>query len=169
MEFVNIRKQTSLVHLSRFNNEEHRFMKSEIDRLLDKGVIIESQHEVGEFISPIFLTPKSDGSYRLILNFKNLNQFLPYVHFKINTVESVLKLIKKGCFMAKVDLKDAYYSVKIKQEHQKYLKFVFDGALYQFTCLPNGLSFGPQKFTKILKPPCFFENTIPYDCFCLYR
>jgi len=35
----------------------------------------------------------------------------------------VLQLVKKGAFMAKIDLKDAYCSVKIKNEHQKFLKF----------------------------------------------
>ena len=54
--------------------------------------------------------------------------------------------------MASVDLKDAYYSVPIHQEHQKYLKFEWQGQLYQFTCLPNGLACAPRLFTKLLKP-----------------
>jgi len=44
---------------------------------------------------------------------------MPYIHFKMDTIEKVLQLVKKGAFMAKIDLKDAYYSVKIKNEHQK--------------------------------------------------
>ena len=55
--------------------------------------------------------------------------------------------------MAKVDIKDAYYSVPIKISDQRYLKFEYNGNLYKFTCLPNGLSSGPRKFTKLLKPP----------------
>ena len=80
-----------------------------------------------EFISPIFLTPKSDGSFRLILNLKKLNDFMPYVHFKMDTVTSVLKLITKNCFMAKVDIKDAYYSVPINVMHQKFLNLCMVG------------------------------------------
>ena len=38
------------------------------------------------------------------------------------------------------------------REHQKFLKFIFRGQLYQFTALPNGLGCGPRKFTKLLKP-----------------
>ena len=30
-----------------------------------------------------------------------------------------------GCFMTSIDLKDAYYSVPMALEHQKYLKFVW--------------------------------------------
>ena len=36
--------------------------------------------------------------------------------------------------------------------HGKYLRFFWREQLYQFTCLPDGLSCGPRKFTKLLKP-----------------
>ena len=55
--------------------------------------------------------------------------------------------------MASVDLKDAYYSIPVCFEDRKYLRFLWRGALYQFTCLPNGLAEAPRKFTKILKVP----------------
>ena len=55
--------------------------------------------------------------------------------------------------MAKIDIKDAYYSVSIKKGDQKLLKFVFNGKLYKFTVLPNGYTGGPRKFTKLMKPP----------------
>ncbi len=32
--------------------------------------------------------------------------------------------------MAAIDLKDAYYSVPMTTEHQKYLKFSWEGQLY---------------------------------------
>ena len=55
--------------------------------------------------------------------------------------------------MAKLDIKDANYFIPILEEHQKYFKFLFGGNLYQFTCLPNGLGFGPRIFIKLLKAP----------------
>jgi len=36
---------------------------------------------------------------------------------------------------ASIDLKDAYYTVPIFHAHQKYLKFMFNGTLYQYTCM----------------------------------
>ena len=50
-------------------------------------------------------------------------------------------------------LKDAYYSVAVKTSHRKYLRFLRQNTLYQFTCLPNGLSSCCRKFTKLFKPP----------------
>ena len=61
-------------------------------------------------------------------------------------------MMKPGCFMASVDLENAYYTMPIHSVHQKYLKFMFNGTLYQYTCLPNGLSSAPRIFIKLLKP-----------------
>ena len=140
----------------KFSSKEESFLIKEIEKLLGKAVIRESLHEEGEFISPIFLVPKPPDSFRLILNLKKLNEFVPCVHFKMETINSILTMITPGCYMAKIDIKDAYYSIPILPEHQKYLKFFFRGKLYQFTCLPNGLSSGPRKFTKLLKPTLSF-------------
>ena len=133
--------------------EEEEFVSGEIQRLLDKGIIEKSRHEPGEFISPIFIRPKSDGDgFRLILNLKKLNMVSEYVHFKMDTMVNVLNLIHPGVFMAKLDIKDAYYTCPIDDQDQKLLKFSFHDVLYQYISLPNGYTKGPRKFTKLLKP-----------------
>ena len=70
----------------------------------------------------------------------------------MDSLQAATELMKPGCFMASIDLKDAYYTVPIHHEFQKYLKFQVDGKLYQYTCLPNGLSSAPRLFTKLMKP-----------------
>ena len=138
---------------NRFAKAEQEIITSEIEKLLARGVIKKSQHEKDEIISPIFLRAKADGSHRLILNLKKTNEHIENIHFKMETISTILKLIRPNCYMASVDIKDAYYSVHVDESDQKYLKFIFNGQLYQFTCLPNGLCSGPRKFTKLLKPP----------------
>ena len=128
-------------------------MENEIKTLLQKGVIVKCPPEKGEILSPVFLRPKSDGTYRLILNLKKANEYIQNFHFKMDTIHTVLNLVKPNCFMASIDIKDAYYSIKIDEQHQKYLKFKFQGQCYNLTCLPNGLCCGPQKFTKLMKAP----------------
>lgn len=70
----------------------------------------------------------------------------------MDTLEAAISMMKPGCYMALVDLKDAYYTVSIDLSHQKYLKFCFEGEYFQYTCLPNGLASAPRIFTKLLKP-----------------
>ena len=100
----------------------------------------------------------------MILNLKPLNKFFDYHHFKMDTFRTALKLIPLGCFMASVDLKDAYYSIPIAEEDRKLLMFQWKGKHYQFTCLPNGLSSAPRIFTKILKPVYARLRSIGHTC-----
>ena len=58
---------------------------------------------------------------------KKLNHDMPYIHFKLGTLQSILKLIAPGCFMASLDLKDAYYFIPVNPDHTKYLKFYWKG------------------------------------------
>ena len=135
-----------------FTQQEQEVIDMEIDKLLIKGVISETTHCPGEYISTIFVRPKKDGGHRLILNLKNLNEHVEYHHFKMDTLQSAIRLMTPNCYMASVDLRDAYYSVPIHNEDKKYLRFCWKGKLFQFTCLPNGLACAPGLFTKILKP-----------------
>ena len=134
-----------------FSQSETKLIDLEIEKLICKGVIKPCSKESNDFVSKIFLRPKKDGSHRLILNLKNLNETVQYHHFKMDTLHSILKLVKKDCWMAPVDLKDAYYSCPIAEEHQKYLKFFWDNQYYKFVCFPNRLSCCPRKFTKLMK------------------
>ena len=71
----------------------------------------------------------------------------------MDSLKTVLQMKKlAGCFMASIDLKDAYYSVLIATADQKYLKFQWQGKLYKYLCFTNGLAFCSRKFTKLLKP-----------------
>ena len=132
--------------------DEQHVIDTEIDKLLAKGVLTPSSHEEGDYISSIFTTAKKDGSFRVILNVKCLNTHLQYNHFKMDSLNTVLHMVKPGCLMTSIDLKDAYYSVPIATTDQKNLKFKWRGKLYRYVCFPNGLAFCPRKFTKLLKP-----------------
>jgi hypothetical protein len=123
-----------------------------LKKILEKGVIIETTHCVDEYISNIFIRPKKDGGHRLILNLAKCNEHVQKRHFKMQTLVSAINLITKGCFMASIDWKDAYYSVPVSKHYQKCLRFVWNYRVFQFTCLPNGLSSAPRIFTKITKP-----------------
>ena len=55
--------------------------------------------------------------------------------------------------MTTIDVKDAYYSVKINDQDTRFLIFLWNSKLLKFVVLPNVLSPGPRKFTKLTKPP----------------
>lgn len=135
-----------------WSNQERKEIRNSISSLLNKGVIRSCEQTEGQFISKIFLVPKQSGGFRLVLNLKQLNKFVHTEHFKLEDHKTVIRLLKKGCFMASVDLTDAYYLISVREADRKYLRFIFEGILFEFLVLPFGLSSAPYVFTKILKP-----------------
>ena len=154
IEMIEVPEQNYVPREIRFSDEEKHFLNLEIGKLLEKGVIEECGSEDGEFISNVFLREKRDkGKYRMILNLKKLNKKVEYQHFKMDTLMSALGMVTPNCFFTSLDFKDAYYTVSVAEEDRKFFKFKVNDILYQFTCVPNGLSTGPRLFTKLLKVP----------------
>lgn len=135
----------------RWADNEFKTIQHEISISVKLGIIEVASPCPDQVLSPIFLVNKRDGSKRMILNLKRLNTYLAYKHFKMEHLNQARDLIKKDCYLASIDLEKAYYSIPIHIEHRKYLRFNFDGKIYQYTCLPNGLASAPRIFTKIMR------------------
>ena len=152
LEFIRLPVQKFIPSEYRHTDEEMKFLDSEIEKLLKKGIITKVKSQEVQYVSNIFLRPKKDGSFRMILNLTDLNEVVEYHKFKMDTLNSALSLVTPNCFMGSIDFKDAYYSVAVREDHRKWLRFKFRNVLYEYTCLPNGLTSGPRLFTKITKP-----------------
>ena len=127
-------------------------ISKEVQEYLRCGIISMVEHCEFEFISQIFPREKKDGSLRIILNLSELNLYIQYEHFKMEGLNTIFSLVGKGCFMACIDLKQAYFSVNLDPSSRKFLRFQWNGKLFEFNCLPNGFSAAPRMFTKIMKP-----------------
>lgn len=136
----------------RWLTNERLQIANQIDLLVSKGAIEICASEEGEFLSSIFLVPKPDQSYRLILNLKHLNEYVNTEHFKLKNWRIAKRLVTSDCFITTIHLKDAYHLIPVAQSHRKLLRFIFNGVRYEYTCLPFGLNTAPYVFTKIMKP-----------------
>ena len=135
-----------------FSPELTAICQSEIYSLLAKGAVEKIPLEEQCFVSGIFVIPKSSGGFRPIVNLKGLNKFVEQFHFKMEGVSVMKGMVRKGDYFTKLDLQDAYLTIPIHSDDRKFLQFMWDGSLFQFSCLCFGLSSAPWTFTKILKP-----------------
>ena len=94
-------------------------INKEIKRLLAIGCINEVKRAERLFLSNIFTVPKKNGDLRLVSNLKDLNQFLAFHHFKMESFQTAKDLIQEEDWMIKLDLKEAYHSVPVTSDHQR--------------------------------------------------
>ena len=127
-------------------------MQEEVDKLVRKGAIKEVSPAPGQFVSRIFMVPKKGGSVRPVVNLRPLNKFVAKKKFKMENSAVLRDLIKPKDWMTSIDLKDTFLSVPMAAHHWKLLRFMCGGRLYEFQCLPFGLTSAPRTLTKVMKP-----------------
>jgi reverse transcriptase-like protein len=115
--------QNHLPCQSLFSVLENQAISRCIHNYLESGALVSVNPYKNQFISPIFVVPKPDSSYRLIINLKRLNEFLDNQRFKMEDYRTVRTLLRKDSYMSKIDLQDAYHSVPIHKDFRKYLRF----------------------------------------------
>ena len=128
-------------------------LQQAVDALLMKGAIerVTNVRSLG-FYSPLFLVPKKTGDLRPVIDLSTLNRHMVVPHFKMETQGSVRSAIRSQEWAVSIDIRDAYLHVPMHQAVCKYLRFVVNKKVYQFTCLPFGLATSPWEFTKLLRP-----------------
>ncbi|XP_040213655.1 uncharacterized protein LOC120943996 [Rana temporaria] len=135
-----------------FSEENVTLIDSELRELIAKHAVTEVTTPSPGFFSNLFLVKKKGGGYRPVINLRDLNQHVAYRHFKMEGIHCLRDLLTPGDWLVKVDLKDAYLTVPMHPDSQHLLRFRWWGRIWQFTCLPFGLSSAPWCFTKLLKP-----------------
>ena len=144
--------QSKLPHEIRFSRKERKFVLETLQDLIRTGCVEELDTLIeGGWISNIFLRPKRNGSFRMILNLKPLNKLIAYKKFKMPNIHTVMSMIKRGDKLVSIDLSNAYSSLKIRDDQCKYLQFTFEGRSYRYLVLPNGIAIGPRVFVETTK------------------
>ena len=104
------------------------------------------------FYSRLFVVWKTSGSWRPVIDLSTLNLFVDVVHFRMETIQSVLLSVRQGDWMASIDLKEAYLQIPVHSDSRRFLRFVALGRVHQFSALCFGLSTAPQVFSRIMAP-----------------
>ncbi|XP_029453260.1 endoribonuclease Dicer-like [Rhinatrema bivittatum] len=102
-----------------------------------------SKHGAGPY-SMYFVVLKKEGTFRPILDLKKANIALKVLRFRMETLPLDVAAVRKGEFLASLDLTEAYLHIGIRRDHQRFLRFMVLGQHFQFCTLPFGLAMAPR-------------------------
>ena len=91
---------------------------------------------------------KKNGSLRLCLNPRHLNQAIKREHYKIPTIQDIANDFKGKTVFSTLDLKDGYWQVELDTESSLLCTFSTPFGRYRFTRMPFGLKSASEVFQK---------------------
>ena len=135
------------------NQEQSKLVKEELKEIMLKGAIQSVSPCKNQYLKNFLLVSKRGGGNRPVINLKHLNNFIPYQHFKMEGLNLLQKHTPEGRLHVQAGTKRRVLSCFSKKELVKYVRFQWEGTLYEFLCLCFGLGPALLIFTKILKVP----------------
>lgn len=127
--------------------KEQQEVDKQVSEWLQKGIIKPSY---SEYASPLVLVKKKDGSTRVCVDYRKINEKIVKDEFPLPVIEDHIDKLLGAKIFSKLDLKDAFFHLKIKENCTKYTSFVTQNGQYEFTRAPFGLSICPNYFTRFI-------------------
>ena len=134
------------------SDEETAWLSTAVEDMLEAGAIYKTERKDVVLSSIYTVVKKGTDKRRPVINLRWVNTHINTQHFKMTTMRDVKAAMTQGCYMAKIDLKDAFWQCPVDPRDQRFLSFRWKGVNYSFRCLPFGLSVSPLLITKLYKP-----------------
>jgi hypothetical protein len=122
-------------------------MKKEIEYMKKNGIIEDSQ---SNWSSPCILTPKPDGSYRFVTDFRKVNGVTKADNYPIPRVDDCIDQIGSAKFVTKFDLLKGYWQIPLTQRAREVSAFVTPFGFYQYRVTAFGMRNSGSTFQRFM-------------------
>lgn len=129
--------------------KEEEVVRNQIKEWLDNGIIRPSH---SEYASPLVLVKKKDGSTRVCIDYRKVNQKMVKDEYPLPVIEDHIDKLCKARVFSTLDLKNGFFHLPIEEESIKYTAFVTSSpeGQYEFLRAPFGLSICPKYFMRYI-------------------
>jgi hypothetical protein len=122
-------------------------IKKQVQGLLDQGIIRPSSSPCG---SPIMMVPKKDGTWRMYVDYRDLNKIMVKNRYPLSRIDNLLHQLKNVVYFTKLDLRNGYHPIRVAEQDAWKIAFKTKQGLFEWLVMSFGLCNSLKTFMRVM-------------------
>ena len=127
--------------------KHYNWVKEEIDKLLEAGVIRNSH---SSWSTPIIVVPKGDAGKHLVIDYRALNKVTRKFLWPMPKVEDIFSQLNAAKYFSTLDLGAGYHHIRLTTDSIPKTAFTSLFGKYEHVKVPFGLAQAPAYFQELI-------------------
>lgn len=147
-------------HPYRAGPKKADIIRNEVQYMLDNKIIEPCS---SPWSSPCILTPKPDGSWRFVTDFRKVNEVTKTDCYPLPRINTLIDQVGDAQYVSKFDLLKGYWQIPLTERAKDISSFCTESGLYRYLVSPFGMKNSGCTFQRFMdKIVTDLENTKVY-------